>query len=172
MQEGPQGLRVGDLCFARGHLLEAKWFKARLLSVRSKRPRLRVEYLATLDGESNPLALPEPRKALVHDADVSANEPQVVVAVTTAVAEDEQAKDAMKGASSAQVGSSDNSAPPDDGEGEPIDEDLMCSVCSRPDDERNMLVCDCKKGYHIYCLSPKLDAIPTGDWRCPECMAE
>ena len=50
-----------------------------------------------------------------------------------------------------------------------IDEDLMCSVCCRPDDEANMLVCDCKKGYHIYCLTPKLDKVPTGAWFCPQC---
>ena len=50
-----------------------------------------------------------------------------------------------------------------------ISPDLMCSICERPDDEPNMLVCDCKKGFHIYCLSPALDAVPEGDWKCPKC---
>ena len=50
-----------------------------------------------------------------------------------------------------------------------ISPDLMCVVCERPDDEPNMLVCDCKKGYHIYCLTPKLDKVPTGAWFCPQC---
>ena len=45
----------------------------------------------------------------------------------------------------------------------------MCSVCQRPDDEPNMLVCDCKRGYHIYCLTPALEAVPEGDWSCPVC---
>ena len=50
-----------------------------------------------------------------------------------------------------------------------ISPDLMCVVCERPDDEPNMLVCDCKKGYHIYCLSPPLEGVPEGDWKCPKC---
>ena len=46
----------------------------------------------------------------------------------------------------------------------------MCSVCARPDDDANMLVCDCcKKGFHIYCLTPALDEVPQGDWKCPKC---
>ena len=50
-----------------------------------------------------------------------------------------------------------------------IPPDLMCVVCERPDDEANMLVCDCKKGYHIYCLSPPLEKVPEEDWKCPTC---
>ena len=50
-----------------------------------------------------------------------------------------------------------------------ITPDLMCSVCERPDDEENMLVCDCKKGFHIYCLNPPLEKVPDGDWLCPKC---
>ena len=51
-----------------------------------------------------------------------------------------------------------------------INPDLMCVVCERPDDEANMLVCDCKRGYHIYCLTPPLDSVPEGDWHCPHCV--
>ena len=171
---GPDGLRAGDLCFARGRLLEVKWFKARLLSVRSRRPRLRVEYLATLEGESNPLALPEPRKAFVNDTDLSASMPLNVLAPqppTAAAVPAKDEEDAAEEAPTAQTAVSSQSAV-EEGDGEPIDEDLMCSVCSRPDDEGHMLVCDCKKGFHIYCLSPRLDAIPEGDWRCPDCMGK
>jgi histone demethylase JARID1 len=25
--------------------------------------------------------------------------------------------------------------------------------------------------YHTYCLAPPLDAIPEGDWFCPDCIA-
>merc|ERR1719233_1988637 len=46
----------------------------------------------------------------------------------------------------------------------------MCKVCRRKTDSDNMLLCDsCDTGYHIYCLKPKLKAIPSGDWFCPEC---
>merc|ERR1719233_1943561 len=45
-----------------------------------------------------------------------------------------------------------------------------CKVCRRKTDSDNMLLCDsCDTGYHIYCLKPKLKAIPEGDWFCPEC---
>lgn len=45
-----------------------------------------------------------------------------------------------------------------------------CKVCRRKTDSDNMLLCDsCDNGHHIYCLKPKLKAIPSGDWFCPEC---
>ena len=50
-----------------------------------------------------------------------------------------------------------------------IDRDLMCSLCQSPEDDANMLVCDCKRGFHIYCISPPLDAVPEGEWKCPIC---
>lgn len=34
------------------------------------------------------------------------------------------------------------------------------------------MLCDsCDAGYHIFCLDPPLDAVPDGDWACPECAA-
>ena len=50
-------------------------------------------------------------------------------------------------------------------------ENALCLVCGSGDDDENMLLCDgCTTGcYHTYCLSPKLDAIPKGDWFCPTC---
>jgi bromodomain adjacent to zinc finger domain protein 1A len=33
-----------------------------------------------------------------------------------------------------------------------------------------MLLCDgCDRGHHMYCLKPKLKAVPTGNWYCNEC---
>eukprot|EP01043_Picozoa_sp_COSAG02_P031900 COSAG02_NODE_2105_length_9815_cov_6.857143_3_plen_702_part_00 len=48
----------------------------------------------------------------------------------------------------------------------------LCEVCGRGTDEANMLLCDsCPEGYHIYCLNPKLAAIPDDDWYCHKCEA-
>jgi len=45
-----------------------------------------------------------------------------------------------------------------------------CKVCRRKVDPDKMLLCDgCDNAYHLYCLKPKLKAIPEGDWYCPEC---
>jgi hypothetical protein len=30
----------------------------------------------------------------------------------------------------------------------------------------------CDKGFHIYCLRPKLSRVPRGAWRCPDCDAK
>lgn len=45
-----------------------------------------------------------------------------------------------------------------------------CKICRRKTDSDKMLLCDsCDNGHHLYCLKPKLKAIPSGDWFCPEC---
>jgi hypothetical protein len=45
-----------------------------------------------------------------------------------------------------------------------------CEVCKSGTNPDKLLVCDdCNGEYHIYCLQPKLDAVPDGDWFCPEC---
>ncbi|XP_015181281.1 PREDICTED: bromodomain adjacent to zinc finger domain protein 1A isoform X2 [Polistes dominula] len=45
-----------------------------------------------------------------------------------------------------------------------------CRVCRRRRDAENMLLCDgCNKGHHLYCLKPKLTAVPEGDWFCSVC---
>ncbi|KAI4495858.1 hypothetical protein M0802_008264 [Mischocyttarus mexicanus] len=45
-----------------------------------------------------------------------------------------------------------------------------CRVCRRRRDAENMLLCDgCNKGHHLYCLKPKLSAVPEGDWFCYIC---
>lgn len=46
----------------------------------------------------------------------------------------------------------------------------QCRVCRRRRDAENMLLCDgCNKGHHLYCLKPKLTAVPEGDWFCSTC---
>jgi hypothetical protein len=54
-------------------------------------------------------------------------------------------------------------------------EDEACEVCNSTQDDEHMLLCGdddgtgCGKGYHIYCLTPRLKKIPEGDWLCLEC---
>ena len=49
--------------------------------------------------------------------------------------------------------------------------DIRCQVCRRRDDEDKMLLCDnCNHGYHTFCLSPPLNAVPAGKWFCPACV--
>ena len=46
-----------------------------------------------------------------------------------------------------------------------------CEVCELIDDEHVMLLCDsCNRGWHTYCLTPPLSAVPKGDWLCTECL--
>ncbi|KAH0620540.1 hypothetical protein JD844_021104 [Phrynosoma platyrhinos] len=45
-----------------------------------------------------------------------------------------------------------------------------CKMCRKKGDAESMVLCDgCDRGYHIYCIRPKLKAVPEGDWLCPEC---
>ena len=48
--------------------------------------------------------------------------------------------------------------------------DEACEVCGSTQHEEHMLLCDgCDKGYHTFCLRPKVAAIPAGGWYCPVC---
>ncbi|XP_066257550.1 bromodomain adjacent to zinc finger domain protein 1A isoform X2 [Euwallacea similis] len=48
-----------------------------------------------------------------------------------------------------------------------------CQICRRQKDSENMLLCDsCNLGHHMYCLKPKLTAVPKGDWFCDKCKKE
>ena len=48
--------------------------------------------------------------------------------------------------------------------------DDKCLICSKADNSQELLVCDkCNfRIAHTYCVG--LDAIPDGDWYCPECL--
>jgi hypothetical protein len=61
-----------------------------------------------------------------------------------------------------------------DGDSDDLDIDnTVCVGCGSGADDENMLLCDgCDKGYHIYCVVPKLSAIPDGDWFCTACTQQ
>ena len=159
----PDGLQIGDDCFAAGTVIEKKWFRAKLISVRARSPPMRIEYISTLDGQTNELLLPSPRKDYVHIEQICRHKPEQIP----------EAPQARRGAHNERVEEKKIEEPQAvkaaDEDEFVITPDLMCMVCERPDDEQNMLVCDCKRGYHIYCLNPPLDGVPEGDWLCPSC---
>ncbi len=173
------GLQIGEACFAVGKVLEDKWYKARLLGLRSRSPPLKVEYISTLDGDTNTLLLPVPRRDYVHVEHVRRNRqdcvPPPLQKMQNIVPREPKAQwdevatvagEANKGLTPTGEAAFDAGEPLDD---VVVDEDLMCTVCERPDDEANMLVCDCKAGYHTYCLSPPLANVPEGVWCCTKC---
>ncbi|CAG9809326.1 unnamed protein product [Chironomus riparius] len=52
-------------------------------------------------------------------------------------------------------------------------EKIGCLVCKSKSDPEQTLLCDqCNKGWHMFCLKPKLTQIPSGDWFCPRCRPE
>ena len=54
------------------------------------------------------------------------------------------------------------------------DEDATCERCGSGLDDAQLLLCDntrCTRAYHIYCLTPPLAAVPSGDWLCPVCSS-
>lgn len=52
-------------------------------------------------------------------------------------------------------------------------ESYTCRECGRGDMESELLICEgCDACYHIFCLDPPLRSIPTGDWKCPECVSK
>ena len=52
------------------------------------------------------------------------------------------------------------------------DADLACEVCRYTENDNKMLLCDhCATGWHLYCLTPPLHAVPKGTWVCPRCSA-
>ncbi|KAI0640772.1 RCC1/BLIP-II [Trametes meyenii] len=50
----------------------------------------------------------------------------------------------------------------------------LCVICDKDNgDDDSPLECDkCDYPYHLKCLDPPLDAVPDGEWFCPECDAE
>ena len=54
-----------------------------------------------------------------------------------------------------------------DSEGEHAD---FCYTCK---DGGELLCCDfCPLAYHLGCLTPPMEEIPDGDWKCPRCEAK
>jgi site-specific DNA-cytosine methylase/transposase-like protein len=53
-------------------------------------------------------------------------------------------------------------------------EEAVCEVCGTDDNPAVLLLCDvCTQAFHIYCLQPPLDSIPSAEhWLCPVCMSE
>ncbi len=46
----------------------------------------------------------------------------------------------------------------------------VCEGCGLKHDEANIILCDdCDISYHIYCVQPPLDTVPTGAWKCKWC---
>lgn len=47
----------------------------------------------------------------------------------------------------------------------------MCEVCERSKDATQILICQaCDRGYHQYCLHPKIKQKPSGMWTCSLCI--
>lgn len=52
------------------------------------------------------------------------------------------------------------------------DDLTYCEVCNSSDREDCMLLCDgCDGGYHMFCLVPPLENIPSGSWYCDNCFS-
>ncbi|XP_010776537.1 PHD and RING finger domain-containing protein 1-like [Notothenia coriiceps] len=47
---------------------------------------------------------------------------------------------------------------------------VICEECGRSDRRHRLLVCiHCDSGYHMDCLTPRLNTVHAGDWICAEC---
>lgn len=162
----PCDLSIGSDCFAFGSstIVEKQWFRAKLLGAHpSFANQVKVEFLSTLEGEKNPLTLPEPRKTYVLAHHVKRKLSEEEVKEVPGNWADGSPPQQERPVSSPGGGANEELV---------IDKDLMCSVCGRPDDEDKMLICDCKAGYHTYCLSPPLHCVPRGHWQCPNCKQD
>ena len=161
--ELPDSLKVGDTCYAEGTAVDKKWFKAVVLGVRARPPAVRVEYVSTLDGQATELCLPSPRKDYVPVDMIRRDKPEEPADVA--------ARRLVREEKTKEAGASQEAAIPKGQEEDDliITPDLMCTVCERPDNEAQMLVCDCGAGYHIFCLTPPLEEVPEGEWLCRAC---
>ncbi|XP_033250386.1 histone-lysine N-methyltransferase 2C-like [Drosophila miranda] len=46
----------------------------------------------------------------------------------------------------------------------------VCEGCGKKNDEARLLLCDeCDISYHIYCVDPPLETVPSGNWKCSFC---
>lgn len=68
-----------------------------------------------------------------------------------------------------EVDSTTNNSNKDDNDED--DTEYWCHICGVDSDDANTLLCDgCNKGYHTYCLTPKMKKVPSGSWYCDECL--
>jgi hypothetical protein len=53
------------------------------------------------------------------------------------------------------------------------DDEVACERCASAEGADVLLLCDgprCTAAFHIYCLSPPLERVPTGNWYCAACV--
>ena len=56
---------------------------------------------------------------------------------------------------------------------ESVEPELGCEVCHQPSKDDEMLVCDsCNRGFHTFCLTPRLHYVPADLWYCGDCGGE
>ncbi|XP_053338631.1 bromodomain adjacent to zinc finger domain protein 2A isoform X2 [Clarias gariepinus] len=50
---------------------------------------------------------------------------------------------------------------------------VTCQLCRKGDNDACLLLCDgCDRGWHMFCLRPKVTRVPEGDWFCPACNSQ
>ena len=72
---------------------------------------------------------------------------------------------------------SEDTADPDfeaeDSRSESVETGMSCEVCSLTNRDSDMLVCEsCNRGYHTFCLRPRLFEVPSESWFCGDCGGE
>ncbi|CAN6969271.1 unnamed protein product [Brassica oleracea var. botrytis] len=51
------------------------------------------------------------------------------------------------------------------------DRDAACGACGRPESVELVAVCDaCERGFHLCCVNDGVEAAPSADWMCRECV--
>eukprot|EP01004_Peranema_trichophorum_P010463 NODE_925_length_2243_cov_52.552358_g790_i0.p1 GENE.NODE_925_length_2243_cov_52.552358_g790_i0~~NODE_925_length_2243_cov_52.552358_g790_i0.p1 ORF type:complete len:711 (+),score=144.72 NODE_925_length_2243_cov_52.552358_g790_i0:89-2221(+) len=59
----------------------------------------------------------------------------------------------------------------DDEDNIPTQNVIPCYVCRQQKEPDIGIICDgCMASFHIDCLTPPLESIPEGEWRCPTCI--
>ncbi|KAH9510396.1 Tyrosine-protein kinase baz1b [Bulinus truncatus] len=52
-------------------------------------------------------------------------------------------------------------------------ENAKCKICRKKGNDADLLLCDdCNQAFHMYCLRPALNELPTGDWFCQACKPQ
>ncbi|KAG2245500.1 hypothetical protein Bca52824_085128 [Brassica carinata] len=52
------------------------------------------------------------------------------------------------------------------------DRDAACGACGRPESMELVVVCDaCERGFHLSCVNDGVEAPPSADWMCSDCVA-